>query len=212
MNNYNFINLSDDELKKYLKKVSDSFNLFHQEIKFDDVDSVLFNKIKLENSVTLYGGTFNPLHEGHLECIRQCPEKNIVVILDRNPQKNNREISLKNEIVDIVNKLKNYSVSIYPEFWISNTKNPTASWISNIIIPEVNLLMGDDSFMSFFTWEEPEIVLKKLTKIYVVPRNFSSNDFTEQIQKMKLVNRNLEINILDSHPFQDISSSKIRGN
>jgi nicotinate-nucleotide adenylyltransferase len=164
----------------------------------------------IKDSVTFFGGSFQPFHQGHRACLDLCPEKNIVLILDRNPQKEARDFLPYDEYLKIFRELKDTHYFIYPAFWGSRQQNPTCAWLPMVKIAEKNLLIGDDSFMNFLTWQSPEKILMALSKLYVVPRNFSLDE--RELQKMKLlkINPSLEIIFLEDHPFKEISSTKLR--
>lgn len=195
-----------------LKEISEAFGLFENERK--DVSLGLTDFInpktyKLE-SVTFFGGSFNPLHEGHLECIRLCPEENIIVVPDRNPLKACDERDIVSELIDLAGELRDFKVSIYPGFFIKNEKNPTSTWINRVNRKEVNFLMGDDSYMSILSWINPEIILNSLTKLYVVPRLYKQIDYQKQLDKILLINPRLKVIFLSEHNYQNLSSTKLR--
>lgn len=203
--------LATKELVEELKKISSHFTFMGNVtavLPSIYVDEFLKNEIK--DSVTFFGGTFNPIHEGHLECLRLCPENNIVMVLDRNPQKELRTIDYFSELKMILKQLENKKCHLYPGFWLEEKKNPTNEWIAKVTIPEVNLLMGDDSFINFFNWIKPEIILKRLSKIYVVPRNHQLVHLGLVRDRCLSINPDLEVIFLSQHQYQNLSSTELR--
>lgn len=170
-----------------------------------------FLKQEIKESVTFFGGSFFPFHPGHLSCLDLCPEKNIVVVPDCNPLKELPEkMNPFLDFVELSKTLKETSYSLYPGFFGRNKPNPTSHWLPNVKIPEINFLMGDDSFMNLFKWTEPEKFIKALTKLYVVPRLFLVHEYSEQIKRVKDLNPKIRIIILPDHPYKNISSTKLR--
>ena len=164
----------------------------------------------IKDSVTFFGGSFHPFHQGHRACLDLCPEKNIIVVPDRNPQKEMREFFPYDEYLKLRETLKDTRYFIYPAFWGSHDKNPTYSWLPFVKIPEKNLLMGDDSFMNFLSWQQPEKILAAITKLYVVPRNYSKEECNSQKIKLNEINSKVQIIFLGDHEFKDLSSTKLR--
>jgi nicotinate-nucleotide adenylyltransferase len=168
----------------------------------------------IRDSVTFFGGTFNPFHQGHLSCLELCPEKNIVVIPDRNPQKDVRNFLPYEEYLLILEQLSGRPYYVYPGFWANHNANPTYTWLPYVKIPEKNFLMGDDTFMNFLSWQFPDVILNALTKLYVVPRNFHEKKHLNEleIQRIKLneINPKLQIIFLGDHDYKNLSSTEIR--
>lgn len=168
-------------------------------------------KKRIRESVTFFGGTFAPFHEGHMACLDLCPEENIIIIPDCNPDK---ELSLKSDplidFFEICSMVKHKPYCVYPGFIGRHRANPTATWLPFVKVEEKNFLMGDDSFMNLLNWSEPENVIKALTKIYVVPREFESMVYEAQIKKLRKINSKLEVIILPDHPHKNLSSTKLR--
>jgi nicotinate-nucleotide adenylyltransferase len=99
---------------------------------------------------------------------------------------------------------------VYPGFIGRHKPNPTATWLPRVKVEEKNFLMGDDSFMNLLNWSEPDNVIKALTKLYVVPREFDASVYEAQIKKLKKINPKLVVIILPDHPHKSLSSSKLR--
>jgi nicotinate-nucleotide adenylyltransferase len=168
-------------------------------------------KKDIKDSVTFFGGSFFPFHLGHMSCVDLCPEKNIVIVPDWNPHKEQREKQNPYEdFMQLCLTLKESEYSVYPGFFGRNRPNPTANWLPKVNIPEKNFLLGDDSFMSILSWHEPDLLLRALTKLYVVPREFEIADYNSQIEKVLAINPGLQVIILPDHPYKKLSSSKIR--
>lgn len=167
------------------------------------------------NEITFYGGSFNPWHEGHSECLRQCPAEDIVIIPDSNPWKGpknleDNQICLWQSFREIVNKFQDSRFSLFPGFWILERTNPTVQWLPDVQIARKNFLMGDDNFFSLHKWTGVEKLMSSLSTIYVVPRLYKKQEieeFKENFQKQFEV----DVNVLSEHDFQNLSSTQIRG-
>lgn len=175
--------------------------------------SALFLKHPIVDSVTFFGGSFNPFHLGHRACLDLCPEKNILIVPDRNPFKDfSNSENVWDDFIKLANSLKDTRYSLYPGFLSKNESNPTSSWLPQVKIKEKNFLMGDDSYMSLLSWKNPEVIIKALTKLYVVPRQFTKADYLKIEKELLKMNPQLEVHYLDEHPYMNISSTELRKN
>ena len=168
-------------------------------------------KHEIKGAVTFFGGSFFPFHPGHMACLELCPEENIVIVPDCNPHKELLDkMNPYEDFMQLCLTLKDTPYSVYPGFMGRNRANPTSGWLPKVNIPEKNFLMGDDSFMGLLNWTQPEVLINALSKLYIVPRDYSPEDYTEQIEKVKALNPNLNIIILPDHPYKNLSSTKLR--
>jgi nicotinate-nucleotide adenylyltransferase len=173
--------------------------------------SSLFLKNQIFDSVTFFGGSFNPFHAGHRACLDLCPEKNILIVPDRNPFKTHESNEhCFDQFMELAEELKSTPYSLYPGFLVKNEGNPTSSWLPFVKIPEKNFLMGDDSFVDILNWNNPEVIAKSLTKLYVVPRKFSKDDYLKVEVELLKFNPKLQIHYLDVHPYMNLSSTELR--
>ncbi len=203
-----FFNIHESEILTYLKEVSLSFDFFNESpLSFFESE---LNPKQLEGAVTLFAGSFNPLHLGHIECIKMCPENNIVLVLDRNPHKEKRNVDYYFELKNILEQTREQNIWIYPGFWIEDRLNPTSEWIGRLKFSTINLLMGDDSFVGLSKWKNPEVILNAVKKIYVVSRNYSLKELEDMRQNYLRTNPNVEILFLGAHKYSELSSSKLR--
>jgi nicotinate-nucleotide adenylyltransferase len=171
----------------------------------------LFLKHEIKDSITFFGGSFNPLHAGHRACLDLCPEKNILIVPDRNPFKPTQSNEhCFDQFQKLAYELKETPFSIYPGFLIKTEGNPTSSWLPLVKIAEKNFLMGDDSYIDLLKWKNPEVIARNLTKLYVVPRTHSKDDYLKVEVELLKFNRRLEIHYLDEHPYMNLSSSTLR--
>lgn len=170
----------------------------------------LLLKHPIIDSVTFFGGSFNPFHEGHRACLGLCPERNILIVPDRNPFKEIHNGDVCSDFFKLAESLKETHYSLYPGFLGLESPNPTSSWLPKVKIKEKNFLMGDDSYMNLLTWKNPELIIKSLTKIYVVPRQFSRADYLKQESEIKKMDPNLDVIYLADHPYKNISSTNLR--
>jgi len=162
--------------------------------------------------VTFFGGTFNPIHEGHMACLRLCPSDHIIILPDRNPHKELRNFNPLDEFIDLVQLFKDGPYSIYPGFWAKETPNPTSDWFNKVLIKKRNLLMGDDSFIGLKTWGQFENILKGMSTLYVAPRKHSEEKLQQCASEYKNIHPDLAIVFLSDHEFKHLSSTEIRKN
>ena len=162
-------------------------------------------------SITFFGGSFNPWHEGHSECLRQCSEveKFIVVLPDYSPWKFNVNREPLSQFMKITKELRG-DYPIYPGFWATDQRNPTFLWLEKVTVKHINWLMGDDTFVSFDKWTEVAKVLDKLEKIYIIPRLHNLDDIDDALSRIKKIKTDVKIALLDDHKHQLLSSTKLR--
>ena len=162
--------------------------------------------------VTFFGGSFNPFHLGHLACIDLTPEEPIIVIPDLNPFKElmKKRGPLKDFLTICLNLKSVTKASVYPGFLALNQANPTIDWMKNVSIAEKNLIVGDDSFLSFHRWKSYEELLGLCHTLYVVPRNHSLAEYEEQKMKFLKLGVNTKFVRLPEHLYMAHSSTNLR--
>ena len=163
----------------------------------------------------LFGGSFSPLHEGHIECIRQSKNwhKHVVVIPDRNPLKpnvpsNQCSFALAKEIYQ---EVKPHNVSLFPGFLATSRSNPTARWLK-IYQGKRQLIMGMDSFVQLPQWQEWDWLKTNLDGIYVIPRkgDWRQSDLDLLKSELQSANPDLDLFLGKSHLFEGYSSTYLR--
>lgn len=174
--------------------------------------------LKEGDEITFFGGSFNPWHEGHSECIKKFPkDKALIVIPDHNPHKDLVNNSLKQEGLEFIkDKVKNSRTDtyFYEGFFLENKLNPTVLWIKQLKDAKpktpLSLLLGFDSFKNIIHWNEPEILIKSLHSLYVVSRLETEGEKEEALNNVLSLNKNLKVTFLGRHPFEHVSSTAIR--
>lgn len=161
--------------------------------------------------LTFYGGSFNPWHLGHRECVEQGQGKNLLVYPDLNPHKSSEQKKNPWSVVkDLVEKLQGLKYSLFPGFLEGGESNPTVNWVEKIEVGQIDFLMGDDQFLNLSKWTRYQDLLKKISKILVVPRELNPEQL--QIKREEFIKEfpSLEIEILKAHPYQHLSSTNLR--
>jgi nicotinate (nicotinamide) nucleotide adenylyltransferase len=163
-----------------------------------------------------YGGTFNPWHRGHQACLDLLPEDKVCLILpDRNPQKENRNVNAVSTILEISNKAKfRKNQFLVPTFLIQKNLNPTVTWVESFQdqfpTSKISLLLGFDSFARMKTWVRPEDLLPKLHAIYVVSRLEDDEDRRLALDEVHALGSNMNIIFLGKHDYENVSSTELR--
>jgi|GEM_PF-1404444 len=173
------------------------------------------SSISGETELIIYGGTFNPWHQGHEACLQLVPHKNIIVILDNNPWKHNLNGATAKErdhftrLLALSNILLPFKISLYSGHFGLESETPTIDWIDKIKGHELSLLVGADNFYSLLRWKHAESLIAKLKRLYVAPRECQAEDKDVE-KKLKQINSKLEIVHLADHQYKHISSSNLR--
>jgi nicotinate-nucleotide adenylyltransferase len=167
----------------------------------------------IPEEITFYGGSFNPWHEGHSESLRKVHDQYVIVIPDRNPLKASSSYRFLEDQERIQKQLGKNQL-LYTGFMNLQNPNPTQVWVREIrqLYPElkINFLMGFDNFVILDRWFSYQELLKDLSKIYILSRNDCELKRAAQIEKCRALNPELELVFLGSHPYEDLSSTKIR--
>ncbi len=169
-------------------------------------------------SECVYQGSFNPIHNAHIEVAKYAHEKfrfeKIVFIpAFKPPHKNLKDFDMDNAMHRL--NMVELAVSDYPYFDVSAieyTRNKpsytydTIVQIYDIIKPKekINFIIGTDAFIKIETWHNAE-ELKKLVNfiLFVRENNFDESPF------LKLKQKGYNYDLMNM-PFIDISSSEIR--
>lgn len=144
--------------------------------------------------IAIYGGTFDPFHDGHLEIIKRLSErfdKVIVVPTTIRYYKKNAQMFAFDERFNVAKakceKFENVEVSDVERFAESSwrfidtlRKLTSGKTISSLDDYEYYVAIGSDSFQKFKTWCDYEEILKR-AKILVFRRPGFEDDFPTDI-------------------------------
>mgnify|MGYP003639235676 CR=1 FL=1 len=164
-----------------------------------------------QDTVCFYPGSFSPWHEGHQECVRQTSDKmQVIVIPDANPWKNQEQRKMGfNEVLEIAKTLPS-QCHLYVGFVHLNSGNPTSSWLSQTNWPKRYLCVGEDSFLGLSKWKNVGVLLDALTGLFVIPRKTAAQELLRAETEIKKINKNLVIQMMSHHDYEEVSSSEIR--
>lgn len=132
----------------------------------------------MKSRIGLLGGTFNPIHVGHLEIAKAALNllnlDKLIFIPAGNPWQKDDFISFEHRLnmLKLATKdLKKVEISEIEK----DEDKPSFTYQTlqefHSIYPEAEFifLMGSDAIKNFGTWKEPNLI-KTLARIYVVPR------------------------------------------
>lgn len=169
-------------------------------------------KDSFPQSLTFFGGSFHPWHDGHEACLKLFPNpESLLVLPDNNPWKDEvRDHCHWTFFKELALFHQETAISFYPGFLGMLEKNPTATWFIPATIREKSLLVGDDTFHGLSRWYEIERLLKFIKRIYIVPRVMEAKNYEDGYNFIHEVAPHVELVRLPNHPFEHVSSTKIR--
>ncbi len=165
----------------------------------------------------IIGGTFNPVHLGHLICAERAYlefnlDKVIFMPAGNPPHKSEQKIDSAEDRYNMLKlALANNNHFEISEWEIKKQeKSYTADTLKHFKdkynVERVNLIIGTDSLAEIFNWHQPEYILKN-SNLIVAKRNDYS--FTKIMKDQRLRKYEDHIHILDNSLIE-ISSTMIR--
>jgi len=165
----------------------------------------------------IIGGTFNPVHLGHLICAERAYlefnlDKVIFMPAGNPPHKSEEKIDSAEDRYNMLKlALANNNHFEISEWEIKKQeKSYTADTLEHFKdkynVERVNLIIGTDSLAEIFNWHQPEYILKN-SNLIVAKRNDYS--FTKIMKDQRLRKYEDNIHILDNSLIE-ISSTMIR--
>ncbi|MBX3439145.1 MAG: nicotinate-nucleotide adenylyltransferase [Planctomycetaceae bacterium] len=167
----------------------------------------------------IYGGTFDPVHYGHLllaeQCREQCALDEVWFVPARQPP--HKEASTISPAVSRIEMLE-FALAGYPEFRVSRIEvdrdgpSYTVETLHQLraddLTRELFLLIGADSLVDLPTWREPDRILQLATVVAVNRGAFDEKQLTaaaaelgtDAAERIRLV----------AMPGVDISASDLR--
>ncbi len=169
-------------------------------------------------SECLYQGSFNPVHNAHIEAAKYVKEKFnfekiIFIPAFKPPHKDLKDFDSKNALHRL--NMVQLAVQDYPYFDVSAIEymrnKPSYTYdtivqIYDIVKPEdkINFIIGTDAFIKIESWYRAEELKKLLNFIlFVRQKDFDETPF------IALKNKGYNYTLMQM-PFIDISSSEVR--
>lgn len=144
-------------------------------------------------AIAIYGGSFNPVHFGHFEIVRQVNlqftvSKIIVVPVYKNPLKENlpsipETVRLK-MLAETFSEFKKVEISSYElnKRKTSYTYNTLEHFRELYPQHQFYLILGEDAFASFHLWANADKILKLCT-LLLFKRQGMTSPIPEQLKK-----------------------------
>jgi nicotinate-nucleotide adenylyltransferase len=201
-----------EEEKEAFKAIAELFYFYTGKISKVSLPIEIAGHLQYESDeLVFFAGTFDPFHEGHLECLKKCPKQNIVIIPDINPWKENqsRVAPILKTYLNLISEAK---YCVFPGFLALNRPNPTVDWITKLHVKRKFLLMGADNFIALEKWKEPDRLFNALTGLYVLSRKVDHDHIKKHSEHLKNKYHHLQIEFIEDNPYQEISSTSLRKN
>lgn len=143
----------------------------------------------MQNNVALFGGAFDPFHNGHQYIINQLKLLNFkkIILVPTGVSAFNKNLTEARHRINMINaatkdvEVSNYEVNQSDQitFSIDTIKYYLKTY------PQLVLVFGEDCFYSFDRWKDWKKIIE-LVKIIVIKRKTDINDFL-QIAKTKKI-------------------------
>ncbi len=169
-------------------------------------------------NIALFGGSFNPIHKGHMKLIKAISEnynidKFILMPTAVSPHKSNNEMVSDFHRFNMCKLACDRIDSIEVSDWEINRKEKSYTYLTvnylKTIYPDDNLylVIGADMFMCFETWKNFKEILNNVSLITVPRDDIGYNQMTVYGETLKEYGARYHI-LKES--VMDVSSSEIR--
>ncbi len=158
-----------------------------------------------------YGGSFNPLHDGHRACVGMAAATDsLIVVPDSNPFKDNAPATCAwQQYLSLRQAFATTALAVYPGFCGMELPNPTAGWLP-CVAGELSFLVGEDSLVSMPHWVDAAHLVRALKRLLVVPRRAQQTDLEASRRWLAATAPDCQVVLLGDHPYRDLSSSALR--
>lgn len=165
-----------------------------------------------QDQAIFFGGSFNPWHRAHQECMALYPHpEQIILVPDTNPQKPYRQrVCAWASYRDFLARTHQFGAVVFPGFCGREFANPTVSWLPFSHYASRQMLMGEDAFVSLPAWIEATRLVTALNQIWVVPRRSKQSDIHKAQAWFLHHAPHCKLTFLGDHPFRDVSSTAMR--
>jgi len=170
--------------------------------------------------IAIYGGSFNPVHFGHVGLARWVVEHTDIdevwlMVSPNNPLKSPSELAPESErlagVVKAIEGIAGLRASDF-EFHL-----PRPSYTANTLRElkkaypehEFSLLIGEDNWQIFDQWRESEFIRDNF-RIFVYPRHNRLQVADCRLQNSPVTCHLSPVTYLSNAPYFDISSTEIR--
>ena len=171
-------------------------------------------------NIAIYGGTFNPVHKGHYNCLKSVLDAveldKVIVLPDRIPPHKSAEGLISGEDrLEMCRLAFGELDKVEVSEWELKQTGKSYSVITlrhfHKLYPEDKLyfIMGSDMLLSFEKWYRYEEILQLASLICVSRENAVTNQILQQHADELTQNSGGEIIIVDTKPFE-VSSTQIR--
>ena len=171
-------------------------------------------------NTAIYGGTFNPVHKGHYNCLKTVLDSieldRIIVLPDRLPPHKSSEglVSGKERLNMCELAFKDLEKVSFSD-WELKQKGKSYSVITlrhfhkKYHDDKLFFIMGSDMLLSFESWYEYKEILNLATLVCVSRENSVTKQLLEEHARKLTSENGGEIIIVDAKPFE-VSSTQIR--
>ncbi|QNO13591.1 nicotinate (nicotinamide) nucleotide adenylyltransferase [Alkalicella caledoniensis] len=168
----------------------------------------------MENKILFFGGSFNPIHTGHLILAQHCAEQlkipRVVFLPTGNPPHKMLEIESKHRLQMLELALKGNELFEICHYEISKKEisytYQSIEFLKREFQCEVYFFVGGDSLLDIHKWKEPKKILTNCNLVYAKRPGFEL-DIKMHLQSNNLPNdRIIEV----PTPLIEISSTTIR--
>lgn len=170
--------------------------------------------MKMTNKIGIYGGSFNPVHFGHVGLAKWIVENTDLdelwlLVSPNNPLKPANTLAPEQQRLDAVReavkdipglKASDFEFSLPRPSYTANTLRELQKQFPDY---EFTLVIGEDNLAIFDHWREYEYILQNF-RIFVYPRHGSMTQNPLPMTNAK------EVRFLSEAPYFDISSTQLR--
>lgn len=174
---------------------------------------------KKQEKILLFGGSFDPIHNGHIKILQQAiktikPSKILIIPSFISPMKEISNITVQDKINMIRLATKDIDNLEIIDYELKRQKKTffieTLSYIKMNFLDSKKyiLLIGEDQLHNFKNWKEYDKIIDQIYKIYVYKRKHNNDNKCQFC--LSFLKNHKKIKYLKNMNFIDISSSRIR--